>query len=87
MATLSLGLLGGAWSRTLDAAATALVRDHNITLVAAAGNGCCPQSSYNLYFCRGTDTEAVDNINVSLTLLITLQLTGSIMPAQHDRLG
>ena len=43
VATLSLGLLGGAWSRTLDAAATALVRDHNVTLVAAAGNGRCPK--------------------------------------------
>jgi len=36
---LSLGVRGGAWSRALDAATSALVRARNVTLVVAAGNG------------------------------------------------
>lgn len=34
---MSLGVLGGAWSRAIEAATRALVRDHGITVVVASG--------------------------------------------------
>lgn len=70
VATLSLGLLGGAWSRALDAAATALVRDHNVTLVAAAGNGCIPQAPAAATSCRGINAGATDNVKVPQNMLM-----------------
>ncbi len=51
VATLSLGLRKGAWSRALDAAAAALVRKHNVTLVVAAGNGRVALSLSSPHFC------------------------------------
>ena len=96
VATLSLGLLGGAWSHALDAAASALVRDHNVTLVAAAGNGCCPQAGHRLYPIMGPvqalmqKTLALMQKNCATTCMFkftclneTLSGVGSVTPAQY----